>query len=83
MYQRFVETKPRILDIILNVIVKMPIQLDPQNWYSNNRSLLEREREEKNATRIFFCIVNSIKDRVLDFPREFRSNRKTFPREEH
>lgn len=83
MYQRFVETKPTILDIILNVIVKMPIQLDPENWYSNNCSLLDREREEKNATRIFFCIVNSIKDRVLDFLREFRSNRETFPREEH
>lgn len=61
----------------------MMIQLEYQNWYSDNRSLLEKERGGENALRIFFCIVNSIKDRALDFPREFRSNRETFPREEH
>lgn len=29
------ETKPRILHIILNIIVEMIIQLDQENWYSD------------------------------------------------
>lgn len=61
----------------------MIIQLDPTKLIFR-RSLFIKEGDKKKC--VAYILLHSKfyqGPRVLDFPREFRSNRETFPREEH